>query len=52
MEPQLEKTLLLMFRQRSEYLSSIQQMVLGVKLVDIVRQQWQVEQKAKPITIN
>lgn len=48
MEAQLDKGLLLVLGQGSEYLCSVQQMVLVDKLVDVVSQQGQVQQECKP----
>lgn len=52
METQLEETFLLVLGQSSENLCGIQQVVLCVKLVDIVCKQWQVEQEAEPVSID
>ena len=52
METQLEETFLLVLGQGSEDLSGIQQVVLVDKLVDIERQNRQVQQKHKPVAIH
>lgn len=51
-EAQLDKALFLVLRQRAEDLRGIQQVVFLHKLVHIVGQHWQVQQKHKPEAVH
>lgn len=50
-ESQLGEALLLVLGQCSEDLSGVQQVVFLEELVDVVSQQWQVQQKHKPVAV-
>lgn len=51
MEAQLDEALFLVLGQCSEDLGSVQQVVFVDELVDVESQQWQVQQKHKPVAV-
>lgn len=51
-ETQLDETLLLVLRQGSEDFRGVQQVVFVDELVDVKRQQWQVQQEDKPVAVD
>lgn len=52
MEAQFDETFFLVLGQSSEDLSGIQQMILGVDLVDVESEQRQVQQETEPVPVD